>query len=81
MGVIAGAAEGFDESHRDEYADDAPLTASFGGTSACAGDTEKSVMERAEKAFAESMAAGGNRFRSFWCPYAASPFIRRALLG
>lgn len=32
MGVIAGAAEGFDESHRDAYADDAPLTASFGGT-------------------------------------------------
>jgi diguanylate cyclase (GGDEF)-like protein/PAS domain S-box-containing protein len=43
------------------WGDTVSLTASFGGTSARDGDTEKSIMERVEKALAASMAEGGNR--------------------
>jgi GGDEF domain-containing protein len=41
--------------------DDVALTASFGGTSSRADDTDKKIMERAEKALAVSQAAGHNR--------------------
>jgi diguanylate cyclase (GGDEF)-like protein/PAS domain S-box-containing protein len=39
------------------------LTASFGGTAARAGDTEESLMERAERSLADSIAAGGNQVK------------------
>ncbi|MGA8408209.1 MAG: PAS domain-containing protein [Candidatus Acidiferrales bacterium] len=45
------------------WGDHVSLTASFGGTSARTGDTERSLIERAEKALADSITAGRNRVK------------------
>ena len=42
------------------WGDDLSLTASFGGTTVRNGDTIESIVSRAEKALAESVAGGGN---------------------
>jgi len=43
------------------WGDELPVTASFGGTTVVVGDTEKSLLGRAEDALAQSIAAGGDR--------------------
>jgi diguanylate cyclase (GGDEF)-like protein/PAS domain S-box-containing protein len=45
------------------WGDHVSLTASFGGTAAREGDTEESLMARAEKSLADSIAAGGNQVK------------------
>jgi GGDEF domain-containing protein len=45
------------------WGDHVSLTASFGGTAAREGDTEESLLERAEKSLADSIAAGGNQVK------------------
>lgn len=45
------------------WGDHVSLTASFGGTAAREGDTEKSLMKRAEKSLADSIAAGSNQVK------------------
>jgi PAS domain S-box-containing protein/diguanylate cyclase (GGDEF)-like protein len=45
------------------WGDHVALAASFGGTAAREGDTEESLMARAEKSLAESIAAGGNQVK------------------
>lgn len=45
------------------WGDHIALTASFGGTAALAGDTEESLMARAEKSLADCIAAGGNQVK------------------
>ena len=42
------------------WGDELPLDVTFGGTSVEVGDDEKSIIARAEKVLAESVAAGGN---------------------
>ena len=49
-------------SEVDWWGDRRPVSASFGGTCVRYGDTSASIMGRAEKALAESLAAGGDRF-------------------
>jgi diguanylate cyclase (GGDEF)-like protein/PAS domain S-box-containing protein len=44
------------------WGDDLSVTASFGGAASRTGDTVESLVERAEKSLADSIAAGGNRF-------------------
>ncbi len=43
------------------WGDNVSLTASFGAASAITGDTERSIMERAEKLLVERINAGGDR--------------------
>jgi len=43
------------------WGDELPVTASFGGTTVVVGDTEKSLLGRAQDALAQSIAAGGDR--------------------
>lgn len=43
------------------WGDELPVTASFGGTTVVIGDDENSLLRRAEKALATSVAAGGDR--------------------
>jgi diguanylate cyclase (GGDEF)-like protein/PAS domain S-box-containing protein len=42
------------------WGDELPVTASFGGTAAQAGDDEKTILARAERSMTDSVAAGGN---------------------
>jgi len=42
------------------WGDELPVTASFGGTTVIAGDTEKALLGRAGRALAKSVAAGGD---------------------
>jgi diguanylate cyclase (GGDEF)-like protein len=42
------------------WGDEWSVTASFGGATVQAGDTSESILERAEKSLAESIASGGN---------------------
>jgi PleD family two-component response regulator len=42
------------------WGDEWSVTASFGGATVQAGDSCESVLERAEKSLAESIASGGN---------------------
>ena len=44
------------------WGDDLSVTASFGGATSQKGDTVESLVERAEKSLADSIAAGGNCF-------------------
>src|SRR5271170_268277 len=43
------------------WGDELPVTASFGGSTVIVGDTEKSLLGRAESALAKSISAGGDR--------------------
>jgi len=43
------------------WGDELPVTASFGGTTVVSGDSEKSLLQRAEGALRRSIAAGGDR--------------------